>query len=82
MAASDGDAEKFEAALDTHGTPDPDLLIRTGGEKRISNFLLWQIAYTELYFSDKAWPEFDEQDFAAALKEFEKRERRFGKTGE
>ena len=78
---SGGDASKFEAALDTDGLPEPDLLIRTGGEKRISNFLLWQIAYTELYFCDKAWPEFDETDFAAALECYEKRERRFGKTG-
>lgn len=79
VSASGGDASKFEAALDTAGTPDPDLLIRTGGEKRISNFLLWQIAYTELYFTDKAWPEFDEADLTKALQEFAQRERRFGK---
>jgi undecaprenyl diphosphate synthase len=79
VEASGGNPEKFAAALDTHGIPDPDLLIRTGGEKRISNFLLWQIAYTELYFTDKAWPEFDEADFAAALQEFQQRERRYGK---
>jgi len=79
VAASGGDANKFEAALDMHGIPDPDLLIRTGGEKRVSNFLLWQIAYTELYFTDKTWPEFDEADFAIALEEFQHRERRFGK---
>ena len=57
----------------------PDLLIRTGGEKRISNFLLWQSAYTELYFSDRLWPEFSKEDFIAALEDFKARERRFGK---
>lgn len=79
VAASGGDAAKFEASLQTAEMPDPDLLIRTGGEKRISNFLLWQIAYTELYFSDKAWPEFSETDFAEAIEDYAKRERRFGK---
>jgi undecaprenyl diphosphate synthase len=59
---------------------DPDLLIRTGGELRISNFLLWQAAYAELYFSDKLWPDFDEAALDAAIAEFEKRERRYGKT--
>ncbi|MCS4295026.1 MAG: polyprenyl diphosphate synthase [Comamonas sp.] len=62
--------------------PDPDLLIRTGGEMRISNFLLWQSAYSELYFSDKWWPDFDEQALDAAIAEFQQRERRFGKTSE
>lgn len=80
VSASGGDPGKFTTALDTAGTPDPDLLIRTGGDMRISNFLLWQIAYTELYFTNKAWPEFDEADFAAAIGEFQQRERRFGKT--
>lgn len=60
--------------------PDPDLLIRTGGEQRISNFLLWQSAYSELYFSDKLWPDFDEQALDEALNAFAKRERRFGRT--
>lgn len=60
--------------------PDVDLLIRTSGEKRISNFLLWQIAYSELYFTDTYWPDFDENEFINALIEFKKRERRFGKT--
>jgi undecaprenyl diphosphate synthase len=60
--------------------PDPDLLIRTGGEQRISNFLLWQVAYSELCFSDKLWPEFDEADLDLAIAKFAKRERRFGKT--
>jgi undecaprenyl diphosphate synthase len=62
--------------------PDPDLFIRTGGEKRISNFLLWQCAYTELYFSDLMWPEFDGDAFVAALNDFARRQRRFGLTGE
>lgn len=62
--------------------PDPDLLIRTGGEYRVSNFLLWQIAYTELYFTDLYWPDFDGMAFIDAVEDFQKRERRFGKTGE
>lgn len=60
--------------------PDPDLVIRTGGEQRISNFLLWQTAYSEFYFSDKLWPEFDEAELDLAIKAFNRRERRFGKT--
>ena len=66
--------------LYTKNLPYPDLLIRTGGEKRISNFLLWQSAYTELYFSDQEWPEFNEKEFYKAIVEFQKRERRFGKV--
>jgi undecaprenyl diphosphate synthase len=62
--------------------PDPDLLIRTGGETRISNFLLWQAAYSELYFSDKLWPEFDHSALLEAIEDFNRRERRFGKTSE
>ncbi len=61
--------------------PDPDLLIRTGGETRISNFLLWNLAYTELYFTDKLWPEFDVAALEAAIEFFAGRERRFGLTG-
>ena len=68
--------------LTTHGTPDPDLLIRTGGEQRISNYLLWQLAYAELYFTDTYWPDFREEDLYAAIVDFQQRERRFGKTGE
>ena len=60
--------------------PDPDLLIRTGGEQRISNFLLWQAAYTELYFSEKLWPEFDDAALDAAIADYGQRERRFGMT--
>lgn len=75
-----------EAAISSHlsfpDVPDPDLFIRTGGEKRISNFLLWQSAYAELYFSDLMWPEFDAAAFVAALNDFARRQRRFGLTGE
>lgn len=75
-----------ERALDEHmatfGLPEPDLFIRTGGEQRISNFLLWQLAYTELYFTDKLWPEFDEQALHEAFKVYASRQRRFGMTSE
>ncbi len=64
--------------LTTSGIPDPEMLIRTSGENRISNFLLWQIAYTELYFTDKLWPEFTKEDFYTAIIDFQNRERRFG----
>lgn len=68
--------------LTTKNIPDPDLLIRTGGEHRISNYLLWQLAYAELYFSDVYWPEFREENLFEAILDYQKRERRFGKTGE
>ncbi|MBP5306841.1 MAG: isoprenyl transferase [Paludibacteraceae bacterium] len=68
--------------LNTREYPDPDLLIRTGGEKRISNFLLWQIAYTELYFSDQYWPDFRQDDLARAILDYQNRQRRFGLTEE
>ena len=68
--------------LETKGMPDPELLIRTSGEYRISNFLLWQIAYAELYFTDKLWPDFRKNDLYEALLDFQARERRFGKTSE
>ncbi len=74
--------ELFEKYLKTQGIPDPDLLIRTSGELRISNFLLWQLAYTELYFTEKLWPDFGKEDFYYAIIDFQKRERRFGKTRE
>ena len=67
--------------LYSQGQPDPDLLIRTGGEKRLSNFLLWQLSYAEIYFTETMWPDFHEQQFLEALKEFSIRQRRFGKTG-
>ncbi|MCA5006546.1 isoprenyl transferase [Sphingobacterium bovistauri] len=68
--------------LQTAGTPDPDLMIRTSGEQRISNFLLWQLAYTELWFSPKLWPDFTKEDLFSAILDFQNRERRFGKTSE
>jgi undecaprenyl diphosphate synthase len=72
----------FEKYLTTSGIPDPELMIRTSGELRISNFLLWQLAYTELYFTEKLWPDFGKEDFYSAIIDFQKRERRFGKTSE
>lgn len=72
----------FEEHLYTSGAPDPDLVIRTSGELRISNFLLWQIAYSELYVTDVLWPDFDEAQLLRAFDSFGDRERRFGKTGE
>lgn len=74
--------EEFSKYLDTKDFPDPDLLIRTSGEYRISNFLLWQLAYTELYFTKTMWPDFTPEELMKAIKEFSKRERRFGKTSE
>jgi undecaprenyl diphosphate synthase len=71
--------ELFESAINPHGIPNPDLLIRTSGEKRLSNFLLWQIAYTELYFTNKYWPDFAKQDLLDAIEDFNKRERKYGK---
>lgn len=71
--------EEFEKYLDTAGQPDPDLLIRTGGERRLSGFLLWQIEYTELYFTDVYWPDFVPSEFEKAIKEYQLRQRRFGK---
>ncbi|MBQ7823866.1 MAG: isoprenyl transferase [Bacteroidaceae bacterium] len=76
------DVEKFETYLNTKDFPDPDLLIRTGGEVRISNFLLWQSAYSELYFTDEYWPEFREDSLCKAIYEYQQRERRFGKISE
>jgi undecaprenyl diphosphate synthase len=81
-AALMGNASNFAHYLSFAEQPDPDLFIRTGGERRISNFLLWQLAYTELYFTDCLWPDFDEIEFRGALTWFASRERRFGKTGE
>ena len=72
----------FSSNLYTKDMPDPELLIRTSGEKRISNFLLWQIAYTELYFSEKKWPEFNKEELYMSIFEYQKRERRFGRTTE
>ncbi len=74
--------ETISNALTTHGMPDPDLLIRTGGEHRISNFLLWQIAYSELYFTPVLWPEFGRDEYVKALLDYQNRERRFGMTSD
>ncbi len=76
------DEPRFASALLTAGLPDPDLLIRTSGEHRVSNFLLWQLAYTELYFTDTLWPDFRRREFLLALLDYQQRERRFGLTGE
>jgi undecaprenyl diphosphate synthase len=78
ISASDVSPELIAENLDTAGIPDPDLLIRTGGEQRISNFLLWQCAYTEFVFVDEFWPDFSREIFAQALEEFRLRDRRFG----
>ena len=74
--------EKFSHYLATSAMPDPSLIIRTSGEFRLSNYLLWQAAYSELYFTDKLWPDFRKADFHLALADYQKRERRFGKTSE
>ncbi len=74
--------EVFENNLFTSGMPNPELLIRTSGEYRISNYLLWQIAYAELYFTSKLWPDFRKEDFFEAILDYQKRERRFGMTSE
>jgi undecaprenyl diphosphate synthase len=74
------DETLFQRYLSTHPLPDPDLLIRTSGETRISNFLLWQLAYTELYFTSTLWPDFRRREFLLALIEYQRRERRFGRV--
>jgi undecaprenyl diphosphate synthase len=76
------DNDVFERYLTTKEIPDPDLLIRTSGEMRISNFLLWQLAYSELYFTNTLWPDFDREQFFEAICDYQGRERRFGKTGQ
>ncbi len=82
MNLNDINEETVTASLATSDIPDPELMIRTSGEKRISNFLLWQLAYTELYFTEKLWPDFGKEDFYKAVADFQKRERRHGKTSE
>jgi len=72
----------FKSQLATAAFPDPEMLIRTSGEHRISNFLLWELAYTELYFCDKMWPDFEKDDLYTAILDYQQRERRFGKTSE
>ena len=76
------DEQMIASNLNTAGIPDPELLIRTSGEHRISNFVLWQIAYAELYFTDKLWPEFGKEDLYEALIDYQNRERRFGLVSE
>ncbi len=76
------DEEELQPYLSMHYAPEPDLFIRTGGEQRISNFLLWQLAYTELYFTDILWPAFDRAALEAAIQSYQKRERRFGRTSD
>jgi len=80
LRAEDLDETGFAKYLYRPELPEPDFLIRTSGEQRISNFLLWQLAYTELYFTDVLWPDFSEEDLLVALREFQSRERRFGGT--
>lgn len=82
LQIEDIDEKYFEKHLLTAGTPDPELLIRTSGEHRVSNYLLWQIAYSELYFAPIYWPDFREEDFYKAIIDYQQRERRFGKTSE
>ena len=82
LEAANIDELVFKRVLALGDSPDPDLFIRTGGEQRISNFLLWQLAYAEFYFSDRLWPDFADADVRAALDEYARRQRRYGKTGE
>lgn len=78
LSMDEVDEQQFSEYLNTAGMSDPDLLIRTGGEKRLSNFLLWQLAYTEFWFTDVLWPDFSEKDFLHALEEYRQRKRRYG----
>ena len=82
LRPEDVNEQLVSSLMTTCDMPDPDLLIRTSGEYRISNFLLWQLAYSELYFTDCLWPEFTEEEFYKAIVDYQKRERRFGKTSE
>ena len=78
LAPEDITEEKFSGYLDTAGVPDPDLLIRTSGEQRLSNYLMWQLAYTEFYFTDVPWPAFTKEDLKKAIEKYNSRERRYG----
>jgi len=82
LQAQDIDENLINCHLSTADLPEPDLFIRTGGEQRVSNFLLWQLAYTELYFTDTLWPDFDQKALDGAILSFKSRQRRFGHTGE
>ncbi|HJD29686.1 MAG TPA: isoprenyl transferase [Candidatus Blautia avicola] len=78
LSPEDITEDTISGYLDTRGLPDPDLLIRTSGEERLSNFLMWQLAYTEFYFTDVAWPDFDKAEFVKAIEKYNKRDRRYG----
>ena len=78
--ASEVDEATFQKYLYTAASPDPDLVVRTAGEQRLSNFLLWQSAYSEYYFTDVLWPDFDEKELQKAIEEYSKRNRRFGNS--
>ncbi|MDR0415255.1 MAG: isoprenyl transferase [Prevotellaceae bacterium] len=82
LRSADVSEAQLTSYLSTSGIPDPDLFIRTGGDLRVSNFLIWQIAYSELYFTPVLWPDFGKQHFAEAIEDFQKRERRFGRVTE
>lgn len=82
ISIDDISEELISSRMMTSGTPDPELMIRTGGEQRISNFLLWQLSYSELYFTDEFWPDFNQQSLYKAIADYQNRERRFGKTSE
>ena len=82
IQVTDINEETIDKHLSTEYMPDPDLMIRTGGEIRMSNYLLWQCAYSELYFCDTFWPDFKEEELHKAICDYQKRERRFGKTSE
>ncbi len=82
MQAGQFAEEDLTPHLAMHYAPEPDLFIRTGGEKRVSNFLLWQLAYTEFYFTDTLWPDFDDEAFQVSIRSYQQRERRFGRTSE
>ena len=82
LKSSDVTEERFESYLDTRGIPDPDLLIRTSGEMRLSNYLLWQLAYTEFYFTEVPWPDFSKEELEKAIWQYNNRDRRYGKIKE
>ena len=82
IKAEEIDESVFETYLDTHGIPDPDMMIRTRGEQRLSNYLLWQLAYSEFYFTDVPWPDFTKEELVKAIEEYNHRHRRFGKVEE
>ena len=82
IKAEEIDESVFESYLDTHGIPDPDMMIRTSGEQRLSNYLLWQLAYSEFYFTDVPWPDFTKDELVKAIEEYNHRHRRFGKVEE